>query len=73
MDVLAGASASFSPNEIQQTIYAKMTPAQKWQEVLRLRDVAWQMKGAFLRKQNPSWSEQEIQTELKKIFLYAST
>lgn len=60
-------------DEIQQNIYLKMTPAQKWQEALRLREFAWNLKQAFLKNQNPSWTQARIDEELRKIFLYAST
>jgi len=73
MDAWASTSPPISSDEIQQNIYAKMTPAQKWQEALRLREMAWLMKGAFLKEQNPTWSDEQIQTALRKIFLYAST
>jgi|LakMenEpi03Aug12_release.lakeMendotaPanAssembly.Ray.scaffolds.fasta_scaffold1151320_2 hypothetical protein len=73
MDVFENAASSVSSDEIQQSIYGKMTPAQKWREVLRMREMALTMKRAFLREQNPTWSEQQIQTTLRKIFLYAST
>jgi hypothetical protein len=59
--------------KLQQSIYARMTPSEKWQEVLRLRQTAWLMKRAFLKDQHPDLTSDEIEEELRKIFLYAST
>lgn len=57
----------------QKAIYASMKPSEKWQEVLRLRSIAMTLKKAFLVEKYPHWSPDEIEMELRKIFLYAST
>ena len=48
------------------------TPAQKWQQAVKLRELAWNMKYAFVKSNNPTWSEEQIKNEVKEIFLNAS-
>lgn len=60
-------------SERQREIYAKMSPSEKWEQVCRLREMAWAMKSARIRSQHPDWSEDQIFHEVKKIFLYAVT
>ncbi len=59
--------------EIQREIYGKMTYAEKWEEAMRLRRTAVEMKRAFLVSQHPEWTSEQTDNELRKIFLYAST
>ena len=59
--------------KIQIEDYRKMTAAQKWQEFYRLREIAWQIKAAAIRAKNPNWTEQDVVSEVRKIFLYAIT
>lgn len=54
-------------------IYANMTPLQKWQEALKLMAAARNMKRAFLSAEHPDWTSDQVETELRRIFLYAST
>ena len=60
-------------SKIKQEIIEKMSPQEKWNEVLRLRETAWQLKVAFLKAQNPNWTDEQIKEKVKKIFLYATT
>jgi hypothetical protein len=60
-------------DKIQSEIYAKMSFAEKWEEVCKLREAAWKLKAAGLKAQHPDWTEEEIEAEVKKIFLYATT
>lgn len=59
--------------EVRLSIYARMTPAEKWQEALRLMTTARDIKRAYLREAHPDWSHDEVESALKKIFLYATT
>ena len=61
-----------SPEEIQAQIYSKMSFAQKWEEVVKLRQTAWAIKAAGLRSQHPDWDEARVQDEVRRIFLQAS-
>ncbi|MBI1860430.1 MAG: hypothetical protein HYR96_05890 [Deltaproteobacteria bacterium] len=54
-------------------IYSKMSAAEKWEQVALLRETAWKLKVAGLRAQHPGWSEERIQDEVRRIFLYAVT
>ncbi len=62
-----------SPEQIRTQIYVAMTPAEKWTEFCRLRELAWALKKAGLKAQNPDWTDQELEEAVRKIFLYAST
>ena len=54
-------------------ILKNMTPDQKYQAMLAINRAGRELKAAWLRKQHPDWSEQEILTEIRRIFLYART
>ena len=64
---------SKAAEKIQAKIYSKMSFARKWEEVCRLRETAWALKTAGIRAQYPGWSDQQVETEVRKIFLYATT
>jgi hypothetical protein len=49
------------------------TPAQKWEQAVKLRQLAWDMKFAFVRSNHPQWSEEELRKVVKEIFLNATT
>jgi len=59
--------------KIRTEIYKNMTPLQKWEEAYRLRLMAWELKSAGVKAQYPEWSEEEVQCEVRRIFLYAVT
>ena len=56
-----------------QNILQRISPQEKWNEVLRLREAAWQLKVAFVKSQHPNWKQERVHAEVKKIFLYATT
>jgi hypothetical protein len=58
---------------IQQEIYRKMTPKEKWREVEKLRAFAWKVKAAGIRRQHSDWTEEQVEETVKEIFLYATT
>ena len=60
-----------SPEQIK--IFQRMSPEQRWQAANLLYWSARQHKTAFLRNQNPEWSDQEVEEEVRRIFLYAHT
>lgn len=58
-------------DRIQIEIYRKMTPGQKWQVS---RDLYWsarRLKAAWLRQIHPNWTEEQVQNEVRELFLYA--
>ena len=58
---------------IQTQIYKRMTPTEKWNECKRIRQFAWELKGAAVRMNHPEFSEDEVQSHVREIFLYATT
>ena len=59
--------------KLRTSIYSQMPPTQKWEEAFRLREFAWTIKAASVRTMHPNWSERDIESEVRKIFLYAFT
>ncbi len=59
--------------DLQTKIYSKMSPIQKWKAVQQLREIAWAIKTAGVRSLHPEWSDKEVQQEVRRIFLYATT
>jgi hypothetical protein len=57
----------------QQEILKRLRPAEKIALFHHLRQTAWQLKHAYLKKQHPDWSESVIENEVRKRFLYAQT
>ena len=53
--------------------YAHFTPAQKWAEAVKLREMAWNLKRAYLKQNHPDWNDKQLENAVKEIFLYAST
>lgn len=56
---------------IQVAIYLNLTPAQKWEQVILLRETAWKLKAAAVRQKHPEWDDKAILSEVRRIFLYA--
>lgn len=59
-------------NEERRTnIYQQMTPEQKLQQALLLCHSARELKAAALRAKHPDWTDDQVQAEVREIFLYA--
>ncbi len=58
---------------VQLEIYRRMTPEQKLRESIRLYKSAWHLKAAWLRQQNPNWTEEQVQQAVKENFMNART
>lgn len=58
---------------LQKKIYQSMPPEKKLRIALRLYDSARRLKAAALLHDHPTWTDQEIQKEVREIFLYART
>jgi hypothetical protein len=50
----------------------KLTPEQKLDAAARMYWRARDAEAARLRSQNPEWTEEEVQREVRRIFLYGS-
>jgi hypothetical protein len=49
----------------------RMTPQQRWRIAHRLYWTARYHKAAFLRHLHPDWSNQQVDDEVRRIFLHA--
>ena len=54
-------------------ILKRMSFSEKWNECQRLRALAWDLKKAALTELHPEWSSQQIENEVRRIFLHATT
>lgn len=53
--------------------YRRMSPAQKWGEFTKIQALARDLKRAGVRSLHPEWSDEQVDEEVRKIFLYATT
>lgn len=53
------------------TILRKQTPSQKLAAIHQLRQTAWAMKAAWIRRCEPLLSEDEVQERVRQLFLRA--
>jgi hypothetical protein len=73
MSEIKNSENSQAIDEIQNEIYSRMSFAQKWETAQQLKEIAWTLKSAGVRSLHPEWNEREVQAEVRKIFLYATT
>jgi hypothetical protein len=64
---------SFQEHIGKETTKRKYTPAQKWAEAVRLRQMAWNLKIVSVKHAHPEWSDEQVYNIVKEIFLYATT
>lgn len=57
----------------QVEILRRMTPEQRWQAARRLYWTVRRHKTAFLQSQHPDWSAEQVEAEVRRIFLHAGT
>ncbi len=50
----------------------KLTPQQRWETARKLYWSARDLRASVLRSQHPEWSEDDIQAEVKRLFMYAA-
>lgn len=62
-----------SSENLSTSIYAKMSFLEKLEQVCKLREAAWAIKAAGIKAKRPELSDEEIQKQVKQVFLYAST
>ena len=55
-------------SDIQKEIFKRMTPEQRLKAAMRLDWSARRLKAAWLRRQNPDWTEDRVQKEVTEIF-----
>ena len=66
-----GKTPDLHPAQIEA--YKQMSPQQKLTLIGRFYWQARRIKEASLRNQHPDWSDEQIATETRRIFLHAST
>jgi hypothetical protein len=49
----------------------RMTPEQRWQAARNLYWSARRLKAAYLREQHADWTEEQIEREVRRVFLQA--
>ena len=54
-------------------LYRAMAPAEKYRQIMELRAFAWEVKRAGVSSMHPDWTDEQVQAEVRKIFLYART
>lgn len=57
----------------QAKIYRAMSPEKRLQIAYDLYRTARQLKEAGLRDSHPDWTEEQVRSEVRRIFLYART
>jgi hypothetical protein len=57
----------------QLAILRLLTPEQRWQAAHRLYWTMRRHKAAFLKSEHPTWSAQQIEEEVRRIFIHART
>jgi len=55
----------------QLEIFRSMSPSERWQAARSLYWSARRLKAAYLRKQHPDWSDEQIEQAVKKAFQHA--
>ena len=53
----------------QDEIIRSMTPQRRLQVAQELYETAWNLKLSGLKRQHPEWSEKEIFTKARRVFL----
>lgn len=59
------------PDPAQMAIYARWTPTQRWERAVSLRASAWTLKASFVRAEHPSWSDEMVESYVRRSFLHA--
>lgn len=59
------------PRQIE--IFRCMSPQQRWEAARRLYWTVRRHKAAFIQTQHPDWSPEQVQAEVRRIFLHAGT
>ena len=57
----------------QREIIKAMTAEQKLKIAFDMRRMAMELKTSWLKQIHPDWTEQQVQAEVRRIFLYAQT
>ena len=58
------------PEDTQFEILRRMTPGERWQAAQHLSWSARRLKAAHVRALNPTWSEEQVQQDVKATFMH---
>ena len=58
--------------EIQNAIYRRMTPAQRWKQAMRLWRQARRLSEAGVRHRHPDASDADVQRRVARLFLHGN-
>ena len=57
----------------QIEIYRSMTPFQRWEQAVRLREMAGGIRKMALRRSHSDWTETELDEAVRDFFVHATT
>ena len=58
---------------ISRDIYRTMSWDAKYRQLLALRQLAWELKAAWVRERFPQFSDQAVEDKVREIFINART
>ncbi|MBL8715978.1 MAG: hypothetical protein JNL79_08275 [Myxococcales bacterium] len=59
-----------SAEEVRTEIFRRMTPGERWMAAQRLYWSARRLKAAHVRSIHPDWTEEQVQANVKEIFMH---
>ncbi|MBN1575691.1 MAG: hypothetical protein JW913_04015 [Chitinispirillaceae bacterium] len=62
-----------NPGNKADPVTVHLSPARKWDEMNKLRQMAWDLKYASVKQCHPEWTDAQIRERVRDIFLYATT
>jgi hypothetical protein len=60
-----------APSPMQIEIYRRMTPGRRLEIAEQLYWGARALKTAWIRSQNPAWTDEQVEAEVRRIFSHA--
>lgn len=58
---------------MQIRMFRAMTPYERWEKALSLRQLVWVIREAAERKLHPEWTEPRIEAAVRDFFIRANT
>ena len=57
----------------QVEIFRSMTPFQRWERAIKLRQMVGEIRKMSLKADHPGWSEEKLEEAVRDFFIHAST
>jgi hypothetical protein len=73
LKVVFSLSDPFTRDWLHTSPFRGMSPEQRWEAARQLYWTVRRHKAAFIQTQHPDWSPEEVQAEVRRIFLHAGT